>query len=209
MIKISKNEASKRIFKIAKTVAEIEALNGALTPLQEKSVRTTVAKILAASEIEEDELDKIGEELKEEAGFAEADEETKEEVKQEGGETEEDKEETCTVGEEEKQEVKEEKTETAADGEDEELEVNEEIQEDIETEKKFDNQAVRKMNQGSIKQFISKNKMKKLKGLEQFISELADRGVYFKNNTLNIVRLGQLLTAIEQAMNACVKSDEK
>lgn len=179
MIKISKNEASKRIFKIAKTVAEIEALNGGLTPLQEKSVRTTIAKILAASEIKEEELDKIGEDLNEEAGFAEAEEEVKSEYKQDNEDV------------------------------DEEIELNEEIKENIETEKKFDNQAVKKMNQGSVKQFITKNKMKKLKGLEQFISELADRGVYFKNNTLSVVRLGQLLTAIEQAMSACVKSEEK
>ena len=137
MIKISKNEASKRIFKIAKSVAEFEALNGSLTPMQQKDVRIAVAKILASSEIAEEDLDKISEDLKEEAGFSESSEEN--------------------------EEVKEEKVQTA----DEEVE---EIKK--QTEKKFDNQAVRKMNQGAVKQFIAKNKMKKLKALEQFISEL-------------------------------------
>lgn len=152
MNKISKQEASSRIFKIAKSVAESEALNGALSPLQEKQVRSAVAKILAASEVDEKTLDKISEEL--EGNFSES-AETKTEVED--------------IKNKEADEV-----------------------EDIEETEE-------------VKEFITKNKMTKLKSLEKFISKLADRGVYFKTNTLNVCRLGQLLTAIEQAMKACVE----
>lgn len=59
MKRISKEEASIRIYKIAKSVAEQEAINGTLSPLETIKVRNTIAKILAASDIDDETLDKI------------------------------------------------------------------------------------------------------------------------------------------------------
>lgn len=60
MKKISREEASMRIFKIAKGVGEQEAIQGSLTPLQTVKVRNAIAKILAAANIDDETLDKIG-----------------------------------------------------------------------------------------------------------------------------------------------------
>jgi len=56
---ISREEASMRIFKIAKSVGEQEAVQGSLTPLQTIKVRNAIAKILAASDIDDATLEKI------------------------------------------------------------------------------------------------------------------------------------------------------
>lgn len=60
MKRISREEASMRIFKIAKSVGEQEAIQGSLTPLQTVKVRNAIAKILAAADIDDETLDKIG-----------------------------------------------------------------------------------------------------------------------------------------------------
>lgn len=59
MKKISKDQASKRILQIAKAVAQTEAANNSLTPLEIAKVQKTVGLILASTDLDEETLNKI------------------------------------------------------------------------------------------------------------------------------------------------------
>lgn len=59
MKKISKIQASERILKIAKAVAEVQASNNRLTPLEIAKVQKGVARILASADIDQQTLNKI------------------------------------------------------------------------------------------------------------------------------------------------------
>lgn len=59
MKKISRIQASKRILQIAKAVAQVQASNTKLTPLEIAKVQKTVAMILASANIDNDTLEQI------------------------------------------------------------------------------------------------------------------------------------------------------
>lgn len=61
MKKISAQEASDKILKIAKNVAEIQACGQQLTKQQQKRVTEVVAKIIANTDVNEKVLKKISE----------------------------------------------------------------------------------------------------------------------------------------------------
>lgn len=67
MKKISKIQASKRILKIAKQVALVQASNNKLTPLEIAKVQKAVGMILASADIDDKTLEKI--EALDEQGF--------------------------------------------------------------------------------------------------------------------------------------------
>lgn len=59
MKKISKIQAYQRIMKIAKAVAQVQASNSKLTPLEMAKVQKSVGIILAAADVDEQTLNKI------------------------------------------------------------------------------------------------------------------------------------------------------
>lgn len=59
MKKISRIQASQRILKIAKAVAEVEASNNKLTPFELAKVQKTVAVILASADLDNETLQQI------------------------------------------------------------------------------------------------------------------------------------------------------
>lgn len=178
MKRISKEEASMRIFKIAKSVGEQEALQGVLTPLQTMKVKNAIAKILAASEIDGETLDKLAtlNFNKEYENYSEAE---NEEVDQDA------------------------EAESILSEEDEEIENNEEKDDPVGvsllkigrgTTKQFIN--------------ANKNKKLNNHDLNGFLGELRVRGFEFKPSTLAKKKLGELFVAIDEAVEKQIETAE-
>lgn len=181
MKKISREEASMRIFKIAKGVGEQEAIQGSLTPLQTVKVRNAIAKILAAADIDDKTLDKIGTlDLNQEyENYSEAEDEEEKNA------------ESISAESISAESIADDEIESTSDEKDDPVGVS-----------------LMKIGKGTIKQFINSNKNKKLnnKDLFGFVTELKSRGFEFKPSTLAKKKLGELFVAIDEAVEKQLES---
>lgn len=176
MKKISREEASMRIFKIAKGVGEQEAIQGSLTPLQTVKVRNAIAKILAAADIDDKTLDKIGTlDLNQEyENYSEAEDEEEKNAESISAES-----------------IADDEIESTSDEKDDPVGVSL-MKIGKGTIKQFINS--------------NKNKKLNNKDLFGFVTELKSRGFEFKPSTLAKKKLGELFVAIDEAVEKQLES---